>query len=558
MDIEDQIIDNTVKFETGKKILEKLTLTVIDNNLEYNRNQLEQIKNEYSKGKGFILTKAELTKIYNKLLKTTQIGFNINVKNTITKRIGKSHSGIVSITIVTKPGGFSCKFNCFFCPSEPNTPRSYVSTGPSVLRAIRNEYDTILQFRDRFIALSTIGHEVNKVELILIGGTFSSHTLQYQEQLFTELYYAANTIYDNLPLRLILTLEEELKINETSKCRLIGITIETRGDMITHEEIIRLRKYGVTRVQLGIQHLDDNILEKVNRQCPTKKTIEGIKLLKANGFKIDGHFMPDLPGSSYESDLSMFKYLFSENNVDIQCDQLKIYPFMVTKWTQIEKWFLDGKYKSYGDEDECKLLFELLVYIAINCPIYIRLNRVVRDIPGNVIYNKIGKHTNMYQDILEYLKQHNLKGMDIRAREIKLDSINLLDCAYFTTKYKSSDGIEYFISCETKDRSKLIGFLRLRINNYNICDKYIVFDDLYDCALIRELHVYGKLTNIGIFKTHYQHAGVGKTLLMYAENIASLNGCMKMAVIAGVGARKYYEKYGYRLFGKGGYMFKFV
>lgn len=555
-DIEESKIDDK-KFLIGKQILENLTTSIVSGNLQKNRLTLDCLLQRHCRKQGFSFTKTELTKIYNILLIDLELAFNEDVKNTITKKLGKSHSGIVSVTLVTSPGKFSCKYDCYYCPAEPNTPRSYVSTGPAVLRGSRNDYDAVKQFRDRAFALLTLGHKINKVELIVIGGTFSSHQVDYQIEFFRGTYFAANTMYDAVPLREILSLDEEIKINETAKCRLIGVTIETRPDCITPEELMRLRRYGVTRVQLGIQHIDDDILHLINRQCPTFKSIRAIKMLKANGFKIDAHLMPDLPGSSYDKDLEMFKFLFSKENETLQCDQLKIYPFMVTRWTEIEKWYLNGHFIPYSDKDECKLLFDLFVYIATNCPQYVRLNRVVRDIPGNVIHNKLGKHTNMYQDVIAHLKKENLKGTDMRAREVKLEQIDPEDCGYYCTSYRASAGLEYFISYETKDRDKLIGFLRLRANDIELREsEFIVFDELRECALIRELHVYGKLTDVGKQATHYQHVGVGKSLLKYAENISLAAGFSKIAVIAGVGAREYYKKYGYILCIIGGYMIK--
>ena len=495
------------------------------------------------------ISKLKLYKYYIESIKNNILIYNQNLIDALTTKVGKTTSGIVSITVVTSPGRFSCPQDCHYCPNEPGMPRSYVSTGPSVLRAIKVNFDIVQQFRDRAFCLINMGHEITKIELIIIGGTWSYHPITYQEELMQSIYYAANTFYTEA--RTILPLEEEIKINETAKSRIIGITIETRPDHITKEELIRLRRYGVTRVQLGVQHIDDDILHMINRKCTTAITYKAFKLLKENGFKVDAHYMPDLPGSSYDKDLDMFKFLFSRENEGLQADQLKIYPTMVTKYTKIEELYKNGLYKPYGDIDNSKYIFDLILYITCNVPRWIRLNRVVRDIPSGVIEGKF-KETSLYQRILKHMVKHDLEGTDIRFREVKLDIIDQKDCDIFITSYRSSEGNEYFISYETLDKKKLLGFLRLRIND----DLYSpIFPELHKATLVRELHVYGKLVNQSTHNKHfYQHKGIGKKLLEKAEEITLEQNIKKIAIISGTGAREYYKKHGYVL--EGTYMCK--
>ncbi len=528
-------------------IIHELVLN-ITSNLDTNRKFLNTLIARHGRGS---FAKADLNFQYRELVTSGKLNLDKNVLNTLTKKVGRSDSGVVSITVSTSPGKFSCPQNCHYCPNEPGMPRSYVSTGPSILRAARVDFDVVRQFKDRALCLASMGHEITKIEIIVLGGTWSYHLVDYQEQFISGIYYAANTLIDEVN-RPIKTLEEEIKINETATARIIGLTLETRPDHINEAEITRFRKYGVTRVQLGVQHLDDKILEYINRRCPTYRTYDAIRLLKENGFKTDLHFMPDLPGSSYEQDLEMFQTLFSKDNELIQGDQLKIYPCMTTQHTEILKWYKDGSYKPYHDMDDGKLLFDLIVYITTHVPRWIRLNRVVRDIPSTVIEAGI-KETNLYQRVLKHMSDHSLKGNDIRFREIKLMEVNSKDCAIFIDTYRSSGGLEYFISYETKDREKLIGFLRLRIND-NPEAPY--FKELKGATLVRELHVYGKLVHQNRrFSLSHQHQGIGKMLLAKAEDISkNMHKYTKIAIISGIGVREYYRKRGYVL--EGSYMTK--
>ncbi len=514
--------------------------------------------------------KPELLQLYQEEVESGNLMYNRHVMNTLTKKTGKSDSGIVSITLVTSPGRFSCPQDCHYCPNEPNMPRSYVSTGPSLLRAIRVDFDVVRQFRERAFTLASMGHDITKIEIIVIGGTWSYHPVSYQEEFITGLYYAANTFTDK-EKRECKSLDEELKINETAGARIIGITLETRPDQIVDyqgrankAELERFRRYGVTRVQLGVQHINDRILEYINRKCTTFIAECAIRVLKQNGFKVDAHFMPDLPGSDYLTDLEMFTWLFSTSNETLQADQLKIYPTMTTQFTKILEWYKSGQYVPYSDQEDGKYLFDLIVYITTHVPRWIRLNRVVRDIPGTVIEGKF-KETNLYQRVLKHMQDNNLKGQDIRFREVKLETFTHDECQIIVNSYRSSEGTEYFISYEADNGNKLLGFARLRFNDDKMSPH---FPELKGCALLRELHVYGKMVrqnahsassqHMGETSQHIgetsQHMGIGKLLMKKVEEIAIANNYSKIAVISGTGVREYYRKRGYHL--EGSYMVK--
>ena len=296
----------------------------------------------------------------------------------LIKKAQKSQSGVIVITVFTsaypkvgeKEQKFSCKWNCYYCPNEPGQPRSYLHDEPGVLRANRNDFDAVKQFLDRAVTLAVNGHPIDKVELLVLGGTWESYPVEYQETFIRDLFYAANTFFERNK-RERKSLEEEKKINEKTQCKIIGLTLETRPDCITKEELVRFRKYGCTRVQLGIQHTNDDILKKINRGHTNQDAIRAIQLLRDVGYKMDIHLMPNLPGSSPEMDTEMFNYVL--NSPDLQADQWKIYPCEVTPWTVIKKWYDEGKFIPYSDEK----LIEVIKAVKVKVHPWIRLNRVV-------------------------------------------------------------------------------------------------------------------------------------------------------------------------------------
>jgi len=486
-----------------------------------------------------IKKKSEILNIYRSLLVDGKIQSNNHFERIIKKRACRSTSGVVVITTLLAPGKFSCPMDCKYCPNDPAIARSYLLNEPAVRRGFKNGWDPINQFMSCADRLYRTGHEVTKVEIIIEGGTFGSYPHDYIDEYFRDLYYAANVLKisgflsDNRRPRL--SLKKEIEINQSADCAIIGITIETRPDWINKKEILRFRKLGVTRVQLGIQHLNDNILNIVDRRCPTKKTIRAIKLLKENGFKVDGHFMPDLPGSSYDEDLEMFrKYRYSMRST------------MTTEYTEILEWYKQGKYKPYAENNNGKdsageddAMTDLLTYICLNVPPWIRLNRVVRDIPVSYIKGGI-KRVNLRQDINNDLRKKGLIPRDIRGREVKGRDYDPNTARIWIDNYKSSGGDE------NDDQTILYGFVRLRLSNL-ASQHYRFFPCLENAALIRELHVYGELIHQDNNNTgrQTQHLGIGKRLMAKAEEIAINNGYKKCAVIAGVGVRRYYQKLGY-------------
>jgi len=499
------------------------------------------------------LSNCDLVKLYEEL----DIN-NTKIKNLIIKKKQKSDSGVLVITVLTSAhpeyidedgnrqiGKFSCKHDCAYCPNEKahegnnwtDQPRSYLFSEPAVLRANDNDFDPIKQMNARLSTLKEMGHALDKLEIIVLGGTWSEYPEQYRDDFITKLYYSAN-IFNNIYKRDVLSLEEEIEINENeSNIHIIGLTLETRPDTINLDEIKKFRKYNCTRIQLGVQHTDNNVLKKINRGHNIECVYDAIKLLKDNCYKVDIHLMPNLPGSSYEMDVKMLEDSLYDPR--IQVDQYKIYPTAIVPWTRIKKWYDEGSYVPYDDLK----LYELIKNFKQKVQKWKRLNRIIRDIPSTYISGGYDhKYVNMRQLLQNDMKKNNWSCQCIRCREVGNNKVNVDDIKLMVEQYHGSDGKEYFISYETD--KYLIGFIRLRLskNNENR------LDILKDMALIRELHVYSNLNNVGNnINESMQHKGYGKKLVLEAEKIALENGYKKMAIISGTGVRNYYKNLGYEL-----------
>lgn len=537
------------------------------------------------------------------------------LKLLLRKKPTRNLSGITSITVITSPHpngqSFSCKHDCFYCPNEPahegnnwqDQPRSYLFREPAVLRANRNKFLAFDQMISRLDTLMLNGHVIDKLEIIVEGGTFTEYPAEYLEIYHRDLFYAANIYFDlkaifefgaisresmenteNIKaiaskigyevedgreyfidkhileylvnkkmVRSAGTIAEEIKYNETTKAHIIGICIETRPDAIDNVWVRRFREWGVTRIQLGVQHTDNYILKKINRGHTIEKALWAIEYLKNHCFKIDIHIMPDLPHSSPEKDKDMFDYVYSE----LCPDQMKIYPCQVTPWTKIEQWYRQGKYLPYFDENPRDLI-DVVKYAMLNCPNYIRLPRVIRDIPIGYVGSG-NKYPNMRQIIDDEFAKDGLKAKDIRTREIGRNSkYYKMEAEYNVYPYNGNNGLEYFICYESKDKVALFGFIRLRIIDLNKYEKnenqQIEFQCLKNRGLIRELHVYGNtnqvLSNSGNERNNkgkecVQHNGIGGNLLKLAEKITMKHGYKGIVVISGEGVKGYYKKNGY-------------
>ncbi|XWV26357.1 hypothetical protein QJ857_gp0716 [Tupanvirus soda lake] len=437
---------------------------------------------------------------------------------------------------------FTCPFNCHYCPNVPGYARSYLPLEPAVARGDQNNWDACLQIRDRARTYIANGiTKIDKAEVIVEGGTYTSYPYHYRIMFMRDIYYAFNTL-STFQDRVRLSLKEEIKINENADVKVVGLSIETRPDCITKPLIREFRECGITRIQLGIQHTDDSILKLVNRQCTTRKAKHAIRMLKDASFKIQIHLMPDLPGSNPDIDRKMFDTILYDE--DLQVDSLKIYPCQVLDHTIIKQWYDEGSYKPYAETliDGMSPLIDVIAEFKSKVHPWIRNERIIRDIPAKDILGGV-KTTNLRQLAQDYMKSRGMVCKCIRCREVRNAKIDNSNIKLMVRKYKSSGGTEHFISFESLDETIIYGFCRLRLTP----NSSTVMPELDGCAMIRELHVYGKMNAVGCGKQELssQHLGLGKRLLSKAEQIAHDAGYNKIAVISGVGVRNYYRKLGY-------------
>ncbi len=425
---------------------------------------------------------------------------------------------------------YSCPAACVYCAQGTNAPKSYTGCEPTTMRAIRNDYDPVLQVTNRIKQLHVIGHSTDKCEIIVMGGTFTSMPFVYQEKFITGCFDALNED-DSQNLY-----EAHIK-NESAKNRCVGLTIETRADFCRQHHVNQMLQLGCTRVEIGVQSTSDRILEAIKRGHSSAENIHAIKLLKDNGLKFTAHWMPGLTGLLGEIDekeeIRLFKELFA--NSGYMPDELKIYPVLVLPGTELYDLWNDGNYNPLTNDQMLNLLIEMKKIV----PTYVRIKRVMRDISEHEV--KAGASTTNLRQLAKIrMEKLRIKCSCIRCREIGLQNKQPKNIELHVNEYQASEGVEFFISCEDKEEALLLGFIRLRISNGK--------------AFIRELHVYGEMTPIGEESKQAQHKGVGKKLLSKAEEMTKEFGLDKLFVMSGIGVRGYYRKLGYTL--EGPYMVK--
>ena len=528
-----------------EKILENIVLELANTKYASDLDFVKKLRQVFSTEHLAPTTKANLILVYRQLVKSGRLKNDERINELFTKRAVRTLSGVSVITVLTKP--FVCPGKCVYCPTEQGMPKSYLSNEPAAMRAKMNLFDAERQVRMRIQALENNGHLVDKIEILVLGGTWSVYPDQYQHDFIRDCFYAANTFSDEAK-REKLSLVEEQDINETARYKIIGLTLETRPDFIHETEIKKLRILGCTRVQLGVQHTDNKILDFIKRGHSIEQSILATRLLKDAGFKVDHHYMPDLPGSTPAKDLEMFKYVFE--SVDLQPDQLKIYPCIVNEFAELNKWYQEGRYKPFSEKE----LLDLLLAVKKIVPPYMRINRLIRDIPEESIIagNRI---TNLRQYLQAELKKQGKDCQCLRCREVKSELFDIKSVELVKREYRASCGREWFLSFENHEHTKVYAFLRLRINDKPAEN---ILEELKNASLVRELHVYGKMIpatndetiddeNGAISNT--QHLGLGKRLMAEAERITLEQGLNKVAVISGIGVRNYYRKLGYELEG---------
>lgn len=445
----------------------------------------------------------------------------------------RTESGVAPFAVMMKP--YFCPGECIYCPSEKGMPKSYLSDEPAAQRAKLLDFDPFKQVEGRIRQMEETGHITSKIDLIVIGGTFGSYPEKYKREFFKRMFDAVNGVISN-------SLPEAQKHNETAEKRIVGISVETRPDWVTEAEVKLWRELGVTKVQLGVQAFDEKILKKIKRGHNLVEVAEATRWCRNAGLKICYHLMPNLPGSNPRKDIKMAKMMFEDSRFGP--DYLKVYPAMTIEGTEMYEMWKRGEYKPYGEEQLIKVLKE----IKAQTPVWCRIDRLIRDISKKWISAGTAR-TNLRQVLQKELEKVGRKCLCIRCREVR-GGIYDTKIDLLINERESLGGNELFISYENKDN--LFAMLRLRLP---LETEKLLFDELRSAAIVREVHTYGQVVEIDTtdgIKT--QHRGLGKRLMIKAEEVARERGYKKMAVISAIGTREYYRKLGYSL--EGSYMVK--
>jgi elongator complex protein 3 len=488
---------------------------------------------------GGYLNKSMLVSIYNELVQAGEMEENAHLLDRIRMKPMRTLSGVTTVTVLTKP--YPCPGKCIFCPTDVRMPKSYLPDEPGAMRGLEHEFDPYAQVHSRIEQLRSVGHPTDKIELLILGGTWSSYRRDYQEWFIKRCFDAMNDP-SSTPLPagedVQRTGEGELaavhSFNENTHHRNVGLVIETRPDEITPDEIRWLRYLGVTKVQMGAQSLDDQILEINKRGHDVETTRRATALLRAAGFKIVLHWMPNLLGATPESDREDFARLWN----DFCPDEIKIYPNQLLANAELYEYWQRGEFHPYTTQE----LIDLIADVKPTIPRYCRVNRVIRDIPStNVVEGN--RRTSLRQDIQDEMKRRGTVCQCVRCREVRGKSVHADLLKMDDMVYQAGAAEEHFVSYVTPD-DKLAGFIRLSLPGKDSPQTGIA--DLDGAALIREVHVYGQSLAVGAEKKGAaQHVGLGTRLLEEAESIARAKGFKRMAVIAAVGTRGYYLERGF-------------
>ncbi len=586
-----------------------------------------QMKRSYAKEHALaqVPSNSELLRVYHDMLKHKQIQPSLVIEWLLKKRAIRSQSGIVPVQVLTKP--YWCPGKCIFCPNDFTMPKSYINTEPGAMRALLNNFDPIKQVYNRLLSLKLTGHAVDKIEMIVLGGTWDVYPDDYKEEFIKWLYDACNTFHEFYEkvqfdpdkkysytiqwvedIQYPATIQESQQINESAACRMIGLTVETRPEYVNDENCQFWRKLGVTRLEMGVQSLYDDVLEANKRWHSVEQSRQAVHKLRQYGYKMSLHMMPGLYGSDYDKDVDSFRQLYDDPY--FRPDEIKFYPTSVIPNTELYELYIKGEYTPLETDVIQQLIREVLLDII---PPYTRIKRLIRDIPSTEIvagssvtnlsqlthdqmkkelkdtpvmqwlYGRLYKNAYIFGSLDAFLaesskpqaegiqtfvigqepdvKQYrNFVSLDTRSREIRNRSqeqwwlpqvgresgiANLvIRC------YRSSMWWEYFLSFED-ELGYLYGLLRLLLPER---DKTVDFAWLgSDTAMVRELHVYGQLAELSAKSRKLQvtsdgvsqHKGFGSQLVAAAEQIARHGGYGKLSIIAGVWVKAYYRKLGY-------------
>ncbi|MGE5378834.1 MAG: elongator complex protein 3 [Bacteroidota bacterium] len=514
----------------------ELARTVLEE-IRRGRDVTRTLRSHPIQGGGY-LNKSMLVAIYNEMVAAGELEADAHLLERIRMKPMRTLSGVTTVTVLTKP--YPCPGKCIFCPTDVRMPKSYLPDEPGAMRGLEHQFDPYAQVRSRMDQLMSLGHPTEKIELLILGGTWSSYRRDYQEWFIARCFDAMNDVQHVPPDEPGRTKSSGIdlhlihSINETAPHRNVGLVIETRPDEINPDELRWLRHLGVTKVQMGAQSLDDRVLEVNKRGHDVECTRRAVSLLRAAGFKVVLHWMPNLLGATPESDRQDFARLW-----DGLCpDEIKIYPNQLLANAELYEYWQRGEFHPYTTEQ----LIDLIADVKPSIPRYCRVNRVIRDIPStNVVEGN--RRTSLRQDIQDEMKRRGTRCQCVRCREVRGKQIQAEILKLDDMVYRTGAAEEHFISYITPD-DRLAGFIRLSLPGDGSPPTGI--DDLAGAALIREVHVYGQSLPVGAEKKGAaQHSGLGTRLLEQAETVARAKGFKHMAVISAVGTREYYLERGF-------------
>ncbi|GAB4476642.1 MAG: tRNA uridine(34) 5-carboxymethylaminomethyl modification radical SAM/GNAT enzyme Elp3 [Anaerolineae bacterium] len=472
------------------------------------------------------IDKARLRRAYLALVERGVLEHDEALLARLTTKPTRTHSGVAPVTVLTKP--YPCPGQCIFCPTDIRMPKSYLSDEPGAMRALRLDFDPAVQTAERIRALEHIGHATDKVELLILGGTWSCYPPDYREWFIQRCFDALNGVETA-------AIEKAHRVNETAPHRCVGLVIETRPDYVTPQEVRDLRRLGVTRVQLGVQSLDDRILALNKRGHTVENVRRAMTLLRGAGFKVAFHWMPNLLGATPESDREDFRRLWDDPA--LRPDELKIYPTGLLRGTDLYDHYLRREYRPYTEEE----LTDLLAAVKPIIPPYCRLNRLMRDIPAPDIAAGVTT-SNLRQIVQGRLNRAGTPCRCIRCREVRREPVDAARVTIHSLRYATAHSEEVFLSAVTP-QDRLAGFLRL-----SLPARPAPLAEIDGHALIRQVQVYGPVVALDEQPgMRAQHQGLGSRLIAAAREAAREAGFRRWSVIAAAGTRDYYRRHGFEL-----------
>lgn len=474
---------------------------------------------------GGYLAKHVLVAVYQQLVAEGQWPADAALLARIRMKPVRSLSGVTTVTVLTRP--HPCPGQCIFCPTEPEMPKSYLADEPGAARAFQHRFDPYAQVRSRLDSYLAVGHPIEKIELLILGGSWSSYPHSYQEMFVRRCFDALNGCDSG-------SLSEAQQCNEGARSRNVGLVVELRPDQVTMAELAWLRRLGVTKVQMGAQSLDDCILALNRRGHTAADTLRATALLRAAGFKIVLHWMPNLLGATPQSDQADFGRLWQG-----YCpDEIKIYPTQLLESAALYAFWQSGDYQPYATET----LVDLLASLKPDIPPYCRVNRIIRDIPAQHIVAG-SRRSSLRQDVLEEVARRGQRCRCVRCREVRGQAVQAEDLVLQDFSYPAGWAEEHFLQFVTPE-DRLAGYLRLSLPGPQSLD--LGMADLQGAALVREVHVYGQALAVGAEQPGAaQHAGLGRRLIEAAASLAFERGFRRLAVIAAIGTRQYYARRGF-------------